>query len=168
MLTPEKLNETWRNMPVPSSRKQVDAIIALAPERREEMEAGWRNGKLTRTLANEILAGLRKARLPVVAPEVIERVHEQSRVRLIAHHEAQLGKARAEELARHERTAEHNRRVLFEERAVRAVPTEAQQRQQIIDYWYEQKLADETAERHFREQLDPCGLGLYGAIPWPR
>jgi hypothetical protein len=42
------------------------------------------------------------------------------------------------------------------------------ERQAAIDFWMEQKLANEEAERRFEKELDPCNIGIYGAQPYHR
>jgi len=42
------------------------------------------------------------------------------------------------------------------------------ERQAAIDFWMEQKLANEEAERRFEKELDPFDIGLYDAQPYHR
>jgi hypothetical protein len=42
------------------------------------------------------------------------------------------------------------------------------ERQAAIDFWMEQKLANEEAERRFEKELDPFNIGIYGARPYHR
>ena len=42
------------------------------------------------------------------------------------------------------------------------------ERQAAIDFWMEQKLANEEAERRLEKELDPFDIGIYGARPFHR
>ena len=42
------------------------------------------------------------------------------------------------------------------------------ERQAAIDFWMEQKLANEEAERRFEKELDPFDISLYDAQPYHR
>jgi hypothetical protein len=42
------------------------------------------------------------------------------------------------------------------------------ERQMAIDFWMEQRIASEEAERRFRRELDPTNSGICGAAPFHR
>jgi hypothetical protein len=42
------------------------------------------------------------------------------------------------------------------------------ERQAAIDFWMEQKLANEEAERRLDKELDPFDIGIYSARPFHR
>ena len=144
MLTPERRAkiraEILRQYPngPPANRKQIDEIVGLAPQWKETIWKLVREGLLEKD-ANRLLEELRRPRLPAVSSGTAERLHQQSAELLAEKHWEEL-----------ERTRELEAR--------------QQRYQQIIDYWHEQRLADEARERHFRQGLDPCRLGLYGPI----
>jgi hypothetical protein len=95
--------------------------------------------------------------LPRVGVEVAERVHRQSGERLV---EQQARDA--------ESAAEYNRRVdaVMREQAQREWRQEMAQR--ALDFWMEQRLFAEEAERRFQRELDPYNIGPYGAAPFHR
>jgi hypothetical protein len=95
-----------------------------------------------------------KPAMPVVSVECAQRVHRQSGERLVE---------------RQESAAERGRRVFAEMR--QAAQQENERRcaaQRALDFWMEEKLFAEEAERRFRRELDPCNMGLYGAEPFHR
>lgn len=85
--------------------------------------------------------------LPAVSTQAAEAVHRQSGKRLLERH----------------------RQEAAEMRERRRQEIEAQTRaQRALDFWIEEKLFAEEAEREFQRQLDPFNQGLYGVAPFHR
>ena len=85
--------------------------------------------------------------LPAVSTQAAEAVHRQSGKRLLERH----------------------RQEAAEMRERRRQEIEAQTRaQRVLDFWIEEKLFAEEAEREFQRQLDPFNQGLYGVAPFHR
>jgi hypothetical protein len=142
-----------------AGRDKVEELVALDPEHAQEHWDRWNTIGIGKTEVKEMVAELRKPRLPKVEG-VAERANRQSTEQLFAKHEQEVRKAKAE----WDRAAKHNAQALEERRRAAYDPDGAARlrHQAMIDHWGEAQRFAAEAERKLRADLDPCNLGLYG------
>jgi hypothetical protein len=156
----------------PAAKKTLAAIVALRPDL-EEMLRQRRWGRSDNPLcwyeAEQLLSKIReeakeaaKPKLPTVSVEQAQALHRQSAQALVARQENEV----------RETAAEHNRRVLREqrERQFRPEPDPTPSgdcvaiNMRLARFWAEERRFAAAAERRFRE-WDECGLyGGQGSI----
>jgi hypothetical protein len=158
---------------IPCHRRTVEAIIALAPHREQDIRDAWNGGRLSKDAGAALLKALtenaeaerqrkaerRRAKFAQGGAGAAEQAHRQSASALAERHAEELRKD-PERAAREARWAQAEEEV----REARALRNPQPNREElIIRHWGEARIFAEAQERRFRQMLDPYGLGLYGA-----